>query len=285
MLWAYVALDMGSSRRRQADPSSKGSVISRAVSFVYWSAALLIAAIMFPIAVVIRVVTLPFDRRMVVLHQFTCFWAAMYTWWSPVWSVKFRGEQNIAKGETYVVVANHQSTVDIFSLHRLFWHFKWVAKEAMFKMPLIGWNMRLNRYIPIRRGDRNSVVEMFARCREALGQGSSVIIFPEGTRSEDGNLLPFKPGAFELAREAGMPILPIVIQGTLRALPPYGFTISRARVRVNVLPAWSAERVQALSVEELTEQIRDEMAAYLVDEPWSPRDGATDDASAAPPPG
>jgi len=258
--------------------------MSRAVSFVYWSMALLVAVIMFPIAVMILLVTLPFDRRRAVLHQFTCLWASIYTWWSPVWSVSVRGREHIERGKTYVVVANHQSTVDIFSLHRLFWHFKWVAKEAMFKMPLIGWNMHLNRYIPIRRGDRNSVVEMFARCREALGQGSSVVLFPEGTRSQDGNLLPFKPGAFELAREAGMPILPVVIQGTLRALPPYGFTVSRARIRVNVLPAWPVERVQALSVEELTEQIRDQMAAYLVDEPWPPARGAADDSTTASPP-
>lgn len=244
------------------------------LSFLYWSMVMVMAFTMFPIAALIWLVTFPFDRRRAVLHQFTCFWAAFYTWWSPTWSVRFAGRENIKRGETYIVVANHQSTVDIFAVHRLFWHFKWVAKEAMFKVPLIGWNMRLNRYIPIRRGDRNSVVEMFARCREALAQRSSVIIFPEGTRSEDGNLLPFKPGAFELARETGMPILPMVIQGTLRALPPFGFKISRAPIRVNVLPAWSAERIQELSTEELTEQIRDEMAAYLVEHPWSVPDHA-----------
>ena len=248
-------------------------MLARVVSFVYWSAVVLASFVRFPLAALIRLLTMPFDRRRAVLHQFTCFWAALYTWFSPMWSVRVRGRENLKAGGPFVVVANHQSTVDIFATHRLFWHFKWVAKEAMFKVPLIGWNMRLNRYIPIRRGDRKSVVEMFSRCKEALSQGSSVIIFPEGTRSEDGNLLPFKAGAFDLARRENMPILPLVIQGTLKALPPFGFIKSRARIRVSVLPVWSAEKVQSMSVEELTAQVRDEMAAYLVEEPWPPAAG------------
>ena len=102
---------------------------------------------------VIRVVTGPFDRRLVLLHRFTCFWASLYTWCNPAWQVTVEGCDKIRPGTTYVMVANHLSLIDILVLFRLFRHFKWVSKIENFKVPFIGWNMRLNRYIELRRGD------------------------------------------------------------------------------------------------------------------------------------
>src|SRR5207248_2172390 len=100
-----------------------------------------------------------------------------------------------------------------------------------------GWNMRLNRYVGLVRGDKQSIEKMAAACHEWLRRGVSVMIFPEGTRSPDGRLLPFKPGAFRIARDAGVPILPIVIDGTHDALPKHSPLLIKqiARVRVKVL--------------------------------------------------
>src|SRR5207245_9678024 len=101
-----------------------------------------------------------------------------------------------------------------------------------------GWNMALNRYIKLRRGSRDSVARALHACERALAQGSSIMMFPEGTRSPDGRLRAFKPGAFTLAQRTGAPILPIVIEGTASALPKRGFVLQgRPAIRVRVVHA------------------------------------------------
>lgn len=233
------------------------------LSSLYWLLVAVIAVVMFPIAVLVWAITAPIDRRTVVLHAFTNLWGSLYTWLNPVWSVRVRGREHIERGRAYVMVANHLSLVDIFVLHRLHRHFKWVSKAENFSLPFIGWNMRLNGYVPLRRGDRQSVLEMFARCREVLAKGSSVMMFPEGTRSKTGMMKEWKPGAFELAKEAGVAVLPIAIEGTATALPKKGVRIGRARMRVTVLPAIGVEAVRGLSVEALRDLARGRVAAVV----------------------
>jgi 1-acyl-sn-glycerol-3-phosphate acyltransferase len=136
-----------------------------------------------------------------------------------------------------VIVSNHQSFGDILVLFATYLPFKWVSKASVFKVPFLGWNMRLNGYVPLVRGERRSIAEMSQRCLAWLRRGASVLMFPEGTRSPDGNLQTFKLGAFRIAREAGVPILPIVLDGTADTLPKHGFVMRRsARIRVQVLP-------------------------------------------------
>lgn len=238
------------------------------LSTLYWLLAAAIAVVMFPLALLVWAITAPFDRRKLVLHAFTNVWGSLYTWINPVWSVRVQGREHVERGRVYVMVANHLSLVDIFVVHRLQRHFKWVSKIESFSMPFIGWNMRLNGYVPLRRGDKESVVDMFTRCRRVLASGSSVMMFPEGTRSKTGVMKEWKPGAFELAKEAGVSVLPIAIQGTETALPAKGLTIGRARMRVTVLPAVPLDEVRALSVEALRDHARERVAAFLEAEPW-----------------
>ena len=120
--------------------------------------------LLFPIAALVWAVTAPFDRRLVALHRFTCFWASLYTWLNPAWPVQVIGREKIRPDVAYVMVANHQSLLDILVLFRLFRHFKWVSKIENFRIPFIGWNMSLNRYIKLRRGDRASVASMMSAC-------------------------------------------------------------------------------------------------------------------------
>lgn len=233
------------------------------LSTLYWLLVAAIAVVMFPLAVLVWAITAPFDRRKLVLHALTNVWGSLYTWLCPVWSVRVQGREHIERGKVYVMVANHLSLVDVFVVHRLHRHFKWVSKIENFSLPFIGWNMHLNGYVPLRRGDKQSVVEMFARCREVLASGSSVMMFPEGTRSKTGVMKEWKPGAFELAKDAGVSVLPIAIQGTSTALPAKGVTIGRARMRVTVLPAIGVDEVRSLSVEALRDRVRGQVAAFL----------------------
>jgi 1-acyl-sn-glycerol-3-phosphate acyltransferase len=230
---------------------------ARIFSTLYWGFGFSSSAVMFGIALVIFVVTAPFDRRGVVLHRFTCFWASMYTWLHPSWFLSIEGREHVEPGRAYVIVANHQSTLDILVLFRLFVHFKWVAKAESFLVPFIGWNMWLNRYVRLRRGDRRSVVSMMKRAERVLREGSSILIFPEGTRSRDGALQPFKQGAFSLAKRAGVSILPIVIEGTGNALPRRGFVFAgRHSFRMRVLPPIPYDSFATASVADLTTRVR-----------------------------
>jgi 1-acyl-sn-glycerol-3-phosphate acyltransferase len=239
-------------------------MIRGALSLLFWLFMALSSALLFPVAVAIWALTAPFDKRRVVLHGVTCLWASLYTWLNPAWKVEIRGREHIAPHQAYVMVANHLSTLDILVLFRLFTHFKWVSKVENFRLPFIGWNMRLNRYIPLVRGKRGSVVQMMRNARETLGEGSSVMMFPEGTRSQSGRLRAFKMGAFELALKAETPLLPIVIRGSGNALPKRGFLLrGRHRIRVDILDPLPFEAFQSLSAKELTEQVRSLFADEL----------------------
>jgi 1-acyl-sn-glycerol-3-phosphate acyltransferase len=236
----------------------------RALSTLFWAYVTVSSILMFPVAVVIWVLTVAFDRRLVVLHRFTCLWASLYTWCNPAWPVTMEGRENIRPGTAYVMVANHLSLLDILVLFRLFRHFKWVSKIENFRVPFIGWNMSMNRYIKLRRGDRESVIQMMEACKTAIGEGSSIMMFPEGTRSSTGQMRPFKPGAFELALETRAPILPIVISGTADALPKRGFVLrGRHRIRIVVLDPIPPERYAGMPVDELTAHVRRLIAAEI----------------------
>jgi len=239
-------------------------LLRRAYSTAFWAFLAGSSIALFPVAVLIWAVTSPFDRRRVVLHQFTCFWASLYTWVNPLWPVALSGREKIRRGETYVMVSNHLSLLDILVLFRLFRHYKWVSKIENFRIPFIGWNMRLNRYIELRRGERESVIRMMSDCERTLRAGSSILMFPEGTRSRTGELQAFKSGAFELALRTASPILPIVIEGTSDALPKRGFVLrGRHPIRVRVLDPIPADSFAQMSAKELAEQTRALYAAEL----------------------
>src|SRR2546423_6680166 len=177
-------------------------MLRRALSLVFWLFLVASSIVLFPVAVLIWAVTAPFDRRRALLHRFTCFWASLYTWLNPAWRVRVEGRDRIRPGAAYVMVANHQSLLDILVLFRLFVHFKWVSKIENFRVPFIGWNMSLNRYIKLRRGSRESVAQMMHACERTLAGGSSIGMFPQGAPPRDGRPPPVKPGAFTVAPRA-----------------------------------------------------------------------------------
>jgi 1-acyl-sn-glycerol-3-phosphate acyltransferase len=236
----------------------------RVLSAAFWAFLTVTSILLFPLALLIWAVTAPFDPRKRLLHQFTCFWASLYTWCNPAWPVTVEGREKIDPDAAYVMVANHQSLLDILVFFRLFNHYKWVSKIENFRIPFIGWNMRLNDYIPLRRGDKASIVQMLRMCRETLAAGNSIMMFPEGTRSPDGRLRRFKTGAFELAKDAGVPILPIVLTGTSDALPKRGFVLrGRHPIRLKVLDGIPPESFAGEPVEDLTLRVRELIASEL----------------------
>ncbi|HMV44011.1 MAG TPA: lysophospholipid acyltransferase family protein [Leptospiraceae bacterium] len=235
-------------------------------SFLFWGFVAITSILLFFVAFTLWVFSLIFDRkRKWLLHQFTCFWASLYTWFNPLWNIRIFGKENIDSKKAYVCVSNHQSLLDILIMFRLFSHFKWVSKIENFKVPFIGWNMRFNDYIELDRGKVKSNAKMIKDCIRAISNQNSVMIFPEGTRSLDGTLKAFKLGAFEIAKATKAPILPIVLKGTAHALPKGGIELQgKHDMSITVLPEISPSVFENMSTEELTELVRSKIQEDLL---------------------
>ncbi|MCX7678782.1 MAG: 1-acyl-sn-glycerol-3-phosphate acyltransferase [Spirochaetes bacterium] len=230
------------------------------ISTCFFTFVVITLPIMFAIALIIKLCTWWFDKRLRLLHLFTCFWGSMYTYIMPAWKIKIEGREKFRDNVAYMVVCNHQSLLDILINFRLYKHFKFVSKIEIFRIPFIGWNMLLNRYIKLRRGDKQSVAQMMKDAGERLMEGSSVLFYPEGTRSETGEFRPFKPGAFILAKEKKVPILPIVVSGTKDALPKKSFDYHGVhKIWLRVLDEIPFETFANMKVEDLIEMVRNLM--------------------------
>lgn len=239
-------------------------MINRLISILFLIFIGLTSAVFFVVALLIWLLTVAFDRRLVLLHLFSSFWASLYLWLMPAWSVHVEGRRKPAWQRNFVIVSNHQSQLDILVAFRLFIPFKWVSKTEVFNLPFIGWNMRLNRYIKLKRGDKAGIARMFADCEKALSQGNSIFMFPEGTRSKTGDIKAFKPGAFILAKKMGVPILPVAINGTHAALPKYSLNFhGRQHMYIRVLDPILPEHFADWSVQALSDKVHQTISAAL----------------------
>ena len=179
---------------------------------------------------------------------------------TPLWKFSTDGQPPAdIHRKPYVVIANHESQADPFLLSHLPWDMRWIAKESLFKPPVVGWILTMGGDIPLRRGERGSVEKMFDECRYTLKNGMSVMIFPEGTRSKDGTLLPFKDGAFQMAIESGVPILPVALSGTKACMPKGSAWLGESHAKARVLAPISTE---GLTLEDLP-RIREEARATI----------------------
>lgn len=206
-------------------------------SALFWAYLALACVPLFLGAVVVWLVTLLVDRNGRLLHLYSCFWAQLFFRSNPFWRLRVEGREHLPWRGAAVLVSNHASLADILVLFGLWRPFKWVSKASNFRIPFIGWNMRLNRYVPLVRGDRDSIATMVRACEAWLARGVPVLLFPEGTRSPDGEVKAFKDGAFRMAIERQVPLIPIALSGTGDLLPKHGWVIrGTARCRVRVLP-------------------------------------------------
>jgi len=247
-----------------ARPEPRATLRMAITSLLFWSYMLITNPLLWLGAVCLFLISAPFDRRRRLLHLYTSAWAYHYIKLLPLWSTDLQGVERIRRDRTYVLVANHQSLGDILLLFGLFRHFKWVSKREIFRVPFIGWNMRMNDYVGLVRGDAASIERMLNECRRHLKRGSSVMLFPEGTRSEDGEMKAFKRGAFSLAKELDLAVVPIVIDGTRDVLPKHGLMLRQERMlcmRVSVLEPVPASA--AADERQLAELVRDQMVREL----------------------
>jgi 1-acyl-sn-glycerol-3-phosphate acyltransferase len=195
-------------------------------------------------------VTLPFDRNKALLHAFVCRWCHyLYLRAWPGWSVCVEGCERLPTGPA-ILVSNHQSSADILAAMGLFHPFKFVAKSSLFTVPMVGWLRRLMEYVPVERGHVHAMERMLEACRAWLRRGVAVFIFPEGTYAPARQPLPFKRGAFRLAIEEQVPVVPVLLEGTTDIIEGDGPQMNaRATVRVRVLPPLPVESLGRDEVE------------------------------------
>jgi 1-acyl-sn-glycerol-3-phosphate acyltransferase len=152
--------------------------------------------------------------------------------------LRVEGVEHLPPPGPVVYMSNHQGNFDIPALFAaLPVQFRWLAKAELFRIPLFGLTMRVAGYIPIERQDRRLAVQSMNLAAERVAAGTSLMIFPEGTRSPDGALLPFKKGGFILALKAQVPIVPIAIDGSAALMIKSSWMIRSGEIRLRIFPA------------------------------------------------
>ena len=174
--------------------------------------------------------------------------------------VESKGLENFDPDKPYVFMCNHQSNFDILVLFSaLPAQFRWIAKAELFKIPLFGQSMRGAGYISIERKDRKKAIQSLKQAAERIRSGVSVMIFPEGTRSPDGNIGAFKKGGFILAYDAGVPIIPIVLNGTWSIMSKDSLRIKPGKVTLSILPAVNIPDYSKADKTRLIEDVREKI--------------------------
>ncbi len=248
---------------------------------VGWIGAALLVLLGLPIQALLWVVSRPFDPNLTLPGRFLRGIGVLLGRCYPRWHLRLGGAWPEGPGP-YVVVSNHQSLLDIVLLSGLPHEMKWVAKEELFRIPWIGMMLRLAGDIAVKRGDSESGGEAVARAKAYLARGMSVMIFPEGTRSRDARLLPFKKGAFRLAIEAGVPVLPVAVWGTSAGIRKGGMAVAPCDAVATMLPPFPTAGLTQPDAAALRDRVRAAMAAALPPEASLP--GPARGASPAPRP-
>jgi len=195
-----------------------------------------------------------------------CFprlWGRIILWLSGV-TVTIRGGAGLRHDCPYIFAANHQSQFDIFALQGyLDFDFRWLAKEELFRVPVFGAAMRRVGYIPVDRSHSRAAVKSLDEAAKRIADGTSVIIFPEGTRSEDGHLLPFKSGTMVLAIKSRVPVVPVAILGTHAVLPKGKLLARSGRVVIRIGEPIETSGYKVKQKHELAERLQAAVAALI----------------------
>ena len=215
--------------------SARPSPASAAVTVAFWMVVGLTMPLLFLVAALLFAVTAPFDPDRRVLHAFVCWSCHAYLHVNPLWRVRVEGRERIPRGAS-VLVVNHQSMADVAACMGLHRPFKFVSKASLFSLPVVGWAMKMLLYVRLERGRPHSTRAMLDQCRHWLRRGIAVLMFPEGTYAPGAALLHFKPGAFVLARDERVPMVPVLISGTRDLVVGDGpWMAPRVNIRIRVL--------------------------------------------------
>lgn len=233
------------------------------LSLLFYIFLVLLCTFFLVLSVVALIICAPFDPARRVVHMLSRMMTMIFFAIPFCWRKSIEGLENFDSKRSYVIVMNHSTMMDIPMLYLLPLNFRWVSKREVFNIPIFGQFLMLHGDIAIERGHGKSAMDQVSKegCRW-IERGASVAIFPEGTRSKSGEIGRFKAGAFNLAREAGVEILPVVIDGSRDMIKGRGLFNWKCDLTLRVLPA---VRCDDTDCRELMAQVRSEMERELDD--------------------
>jgi len=193
------------------------------------------------------------------IHKVAHLWAKILLFLGNT-KVKVIGVENILFGKPQIIMANHQSDFDILiSLAYIPVQFRWIAKKELFAIPIFGAAMRSAGYIEIDRSDRGKALRSLDEAALRISNGQSIMTFPEGTRSRDGEIKTFKHGVFYLAIRSGVPIVPISIIGSGKIMPKRSLRIKPGQVKIVIGKPIPVQDYDIEHRQELIEKVRNEI--------------------------
>jgi 1-acyl-sn-glycerol-3-phosphate acyltransferase len=211
----------------------------------------------------VAIVCTLFDGTGSYYHRIACLWSFLGLKLAGV-TLVVSGLENVPLTEPVIFMSNHQSNFDILSLYQAIpKQFSWIAKEELFSVPLFGQSMRRAGYIALDRSDGRRSLKSMISAAERINGGASVIIFPEGTRSDDGRLIPFKRGGFLLAEKAKVPVVPVAISGSGRVNPAKKLWLKPGEIRIRFAEAISVSSQVGKRRDDLLEQVKAAISANL----------------------
>jgi 1-acyl-sn-glycerol-3-phosphate acyltransferase len=235
-------------------------------SIIVWLTGICFVIVTFPLTLIVWIITLPFDKERLIIHMLLMYESTILSFLIPIWKIHIEGREKAIKGITYVIISNHQSILDILLMNCLRYRYKWISKIENFNVPVIGWYLKMAKYITVDRGNEDSKTEMLEKSYECLKKGISIMIFPEGTRSLNNEIGFFKRGAFQLALQADVPLLPVLIDGTGGILPKHGLVFgSGHQIRIRVLDPIDPAAFRSESPESLALKVNTHMTLELKD--------------------
>jgi 1-acyl-sn-glycerol-3-phosphate acyltransferase len=199
------------------------------------------------------VVFYPFDKRRFIVHKLSKWWTQQcFFLINPFWKIVFSGKEFVDKNKSYIIVSNHQSFMDIGLMYYVPCVFKWISKREVLSFPIIGQMLYIHGDIMIKRGTKESAKKMLNKSVKWINCGASIAIFPEGTRTKDGQVHRFKEGAFLLAKQTKTPILPVVLDGTFAVLPKNEMLLkTKHAFHLKILPEISVQEIESTSVKDM----------------------------------
>lgn len=235
------------------------------LTLLYYIICLIVAVTLYVASFIALVVCYPFDKKRVVVHTLSRWITNVIFGLSPLMKREVIGIENIDPNERYVITLNHNSMVDIICLYKIPLVFKWVSKKEVYRIPIVGRLLFMHGDIVINRASAKEAMKLVhEKGKEWLAKGASISIFPEGTRSKDGEIHNFKAGAFILAKDAGVPILPIVLDGTT-TLTKHGLVNWSNKITIRVLPPIPAKDVVERDIKDVMAEVHTSMVDTLAE--------------------
>jgi 1-acyl-sn-glycerol-3-phosphate acyltransferase len=220
---------------------------------------LLATTVLGSLVVVVSILT----KKANTAHIIARIWGRSILWASAI-TVTVKGLEKLNPAQSYIYMANHQSNFDIPALlGKLPVQFRWLAKAELFRIPIFGHAMRGCEYISIDRSNHKMAFKSLTLAAKIIRAGTSVMIFPEGTRTSDGNLNDFKKGGFVLSVDAGVPIVPIIIYGTWSIMPKTRLRIDAAPVVIEICDPIETSTFTRKTKDDLIVKVRNAMIRQL----------------------